>query len=347
MAINTVAQWVVSGLVLLTTGAGLGCSSSTAPTPAPTPTGDGGGGGGEGGTPTKQPPDPPSGWRAVVGAGGAFVQTFDERTWETRTVGTRDLEAVACVGNLMGWATGVEGLVMHTEDGGRTWASQNPGLARPLHAIRFGRLDLGLVAGDRGALAVTRDAGATWSSIATSPPSTTTLRGVAVAGLAHLAIVVGDGGTILRSIDDSASFQPVTGVGAEDLHGVAVDSAAHLVLAVGTSGAIWASTDRGASFHRETIATRPLHAVALHESGTRAIAAGDDGLVLQRSDSGAWTTVASGTHETLRAALVPDDGAVDYVAGARGTLLARRPGAAQLVPIASGTLADLFGLEDL
>jgi photosystem II stability/assembly factor-like uncharacterized protein len=345
---NTVACWLLPILV-----AGLGCSSSS--NPAPTSTGDGGGGGGggggtkDGGTPSKTPPDPPVGWRAVVGTLGTFIQTFDETSWQTRTLGTHDLEAVACVGNLIGWATGPSGIVMHTEDGGRSWSPQDPGLARPLHAVRFGRLDLGAVAGDGGALAVTRNAGATWSTVTTSPPSTATLRGVAVAGVRKLVVVVGDGGTILRSLDDGATFQILTGLaGPEDLRGVAVDPIAQLVLIASASGTIWASTDGGTSFHREATATRPLHAVALHDYGTRALAVGDDGVVMQRSVNGSWTTLPSGTHESLRAALVPyDGGGIDYVAGTHGTLLARPPGSTALVPIATGTTSDLLGLDDL
>src|SRR5512140_1307214 len=57
-----------------------------------------------GGTGINPPPPPgPVGWRSVVGAGGFFGQTYDDRIWTGRTAFDRTLFAVTCWGNLRGW----------------------------------------------------------------------------------------------------------------------------------------------------------------------------------------------------------------------------------------------------
>src|SRR5262249_29884954 len=107
----------------------------------------------------------PSGWKAAVGAGGTLVQTFDDATWTTRSVMAVDLFGVTCVGALKGWASGANGTIAHTEDGGKTWGTQTSHVSASLRAIHFGDANLGVVAGDAGALAFTNDGGATWSPV--------------------------------------------------------------------------------------------------------------------------------------------------------------------------------------
>src|SRR5438105_4585453 len=120
------------------------CDKSTSP-PPPTD-------GGKSGT---------SGWRAVVGAGGLVGQTVDDQTWETRRATDADLFGVACVGNLLGWAAGAHGSLLHTTYGGRTWTSEDTHLAADLRAVRFGDALFGVTAGAHRALALTRDGGST------------------------------------------------------------------------------------------------------------------------------------------------------------------------------------------
>ena len=149
------------------------CSGSSSPAP------------GDGGAP------PPSKWAAAVGARGTFTQTFNEVSWTSRSLGSVDWRAVACVGNLDGWVAGASGTIAHTTDGGATWTAQSAHTAAALRAVRFSSSMDGVVAGDAGALGYTRDAGATWNLVA--PLTTATLRAAAVAPSAGLTFVAGDG----------------------------------------------------------------------------------------------------------------------------------------------------------
>src|SRR5207247_5850474 len=78
-----------------------------------------------------------------------------------------DLYSVTCVGNVIGWVAGAGGSIVHTEDGGRTWAPQASHVSSSLRTIRVAGVAgafLGVAAGDGGALLLSRD-GATWSPV--------------------------------------------------------------------------------------------------------------------------------------------------------------------------------------
>ncbi|HEX5707189.1 MAG TPA: hypothetical protein VFX96_07830, partial [Pyrinomonadaceae bacterium] len=64
---------------------------------------------------------------AAVGGGAAAVsQAADPAGWaaERRGEAGKDLNAVYFADSKRGWAAGDGGLVIHTEDGGRTWTRQ-------------------------------------------------------------------------------------------------------------------------------------------------------------------------------------------------------------------------------
>ncbi len=339
---------VVRAVALASAAAALSCSSKSDPTPAPAPTPSSSGDGG-----SSPAPDPgPVAWRAVVGAGGVFAQTFDDVTWETRQPLAGDLYAVACLGNLAGWTAGAGGAVAHTEDGGKTWSPQASGLTDALRAVRFGAragdaASLGVVAGEHGAVAVTRDRGVTWAPLHAAGAATDTWRGAAIAIDAGIVVLAGDAGALLRSADAGNTWTRATIAGAGDLRGIASDPGAHLVLAVDQRGTVWSSTDRAASFTRETSASSPLDAVALSDDGSRALVVGAHGTALERDAGGAWHVIATGLDADLHAALLTDGARRAYVAGDHGTLATQPSGVGGYQAITLGTAANLYGLEDL
>ncbi len=291
---------------------------------------------------------PPQGWRAAVGDDGTLVATFDDATWSARRIAHRDLRAVTCVGNLTGWVAGSGGLILHTTDGGDSFAEQSAGTSADLHAIRFARTAtggfVGVAAGDVGALAVSHD-GTSWSPVAGTPP--TALRAAAIAHHAGIVLVVGDGGAILRSADAGGTFQNVAAPEMGNLTGVAIEPAGLLALVAAQDGGLWASTDGGVSFSREHAAGGPLGAVAMDESGAHALSVGAGGRALGRDPHGAWTELPTGLTADLSAALVTHEGDRWYLAGAAGTLASSIDSGAHWVPAAAGTTVVLRALEDL
>lgn len=281
------------------------------------------------------------GWGAFSGSAGTFGQTFDNVHWSTTTVAQQDLSSVTCIGNLHGWVAGTNGTVLHTSDGGKTWSTQSSGATADLNALRFGDLGFGVAAGAGGTVLVTSDGGTHWTTAHTSARSA--LRGVAISG--SVAIVVGDGATLLRSSDEGSTWSEGTLPGATNLHGVATDSAGRIALAVDTSGKIWRSDDRGATFTLETEVGVPLDSVSIADDASRALTGGAGGSIFVRDSQGAWQSAFSPTTADVHAVLVGFD--VWYAVGQSGTLLSSHDQGLTWSWLASGTTANLRGLDDL
>ncbi|MDB4994803.1 MAG: hypothetical protein JWM74_2235, partial [Myxococcaceae bacterium] len=247
-------------------------------------------------------------------------------------------------------ASGDDGTIGHTTDGGASWTWQSSGVTgKKLFALRFVDTTHGVAGGEGGALVATSDGGSTWRKVDGLGPSTT-WRGAAAAADVRTLFVVGDGGALASSIDAGATWAKVdgSGLGTQDLRAVASDPGAHLVLVADAAGGVWSSTDRGATFRLETTAGAALEAIAISENGGSAIAAGAHGTAVARSESGTWQAIDIGTKVDLHAALIAGD--ATYVAGDDGTLVTTHDALAHgtrwtVVPL--GTKAALYGLEDL
>jgi photosystem II stability/assembly factor-like uncharacterized protein len=106
--------------------------------------------------------DTSTGWVA----GPSIYKTIDGGSSWTRQFGddASELEAISFSDPLNGWATGFNNLVLHTTDGGQTWATQNVG-APPVTAITGVTAinsTTAWIAGWNGFVAQTRDGGQTW-----------------------------------------------------------------------------------------------------------------------------------------------------------------------------------------
>ncbi len=308
----------------------LACDGSSGPNPGP-------GGPGDGGT---------TSWNAAVGMGGMLVQTFDQRTWASRSVLDVDLYGVACVGNLDGWAVGANGTVAHTTNGGGAWSLQTSHLASTLRSVRFADALHGVIAGDDGALAFTADGGTTWVPLAVTSSD---LEGVAATEAGGF-FVASAGGVLLTSTSYGASFTSLAVAGAGDFQAVAATAAGDLVFASDNLGNIFASVNGGA-LHLETTAPSSITALSVAgewaggsswNAGT-ALAAGPGGIILRRGADGVWAMSPSGTQANLHAALITST--FSYVAGDDGTLLALDGNA--WASIDTGTHVALNALDDL
>lgn len=296
----------------------------------------GGGAGGSGGSRE---------WRSAVGERGALVRTFDGVRWNLSYPTTHDLHAVTCVGNVIGWAVGDAGVVLHTRDGGESWQPLPSGADVALRAVRFVDARVGWAVGDRGVLLATEDGGQRWQRRAAG--TTADLRGVAAEHGGERAWVVGARGVLLASADGGATWQPRPIDPAVDLHGVAVDGAG-AGWAVGSGGALYRlGGGDAAAAPSPTSATLRAVAVPHHGPGgpVAAVAVGDAGTVLVlAAGASSWQAERSGVAATLRAALVSTDGV--YAAGDGGVLLERAADGGWR-RIETGTTASLHGLEDL
>jgi photosystem II stability/assembly factor-like uncharacterized protein len=73
-----------------------------------------------------------------------------------------DLFSVSFAGEREGWASGRWGTVLHTGDGGQTWAAQKTGVDYTLSSVSFVDGRNGWAVGDEGTILHTSDGGKTW-----------------------------------------------------------------------------------------------------------------------------------------------------------------------------------------
>ena len=152
----------------------------------------------------------------AIGAYGALLQTSDGgSTWDDVSdrldnEDTYHLNAIADVPGAGLFIVGEAGSLFRSTDGGQSWET----LEGPYQGSLFGVIGSGeanglLVFGLRGHLFRSKDAGDTWQQV----PLTTACGGDLEFGLASAAtlndgsiVVVGHGGSVLRSTDHGNSF---------------------------------------------------------------------------------------------------------------------------------------------
>jgi len=95
----------------------------------------------------------------------AFTTQAPRPEWLPMTSGTAtSLRAVWFADARTGWAVGDSGLILSSNDGGRSWQKQTSPTSSRLQAIHFADPDHGWIAGDDGTVLHSTDAGKSWQS---------------------------------------------------------------------------------------------------------------------------------------------------------------------------------------
>ena len=106
----------------------------------------------------------------VVGAGGTLLSSANQGlTWSRRTFGQvypfggPDLYSVRFAKDgIHGWISGENGLILYTDNGGRSWVIQHSGAPDDLYRITPIDARRAVAVGARGALLYTEDGGKSW-----------------------------------------------------------------------------------------------------------------------------------------------------------------------------------------
>lgn len=252
----------------------------------------------------------------VVGAGGFGARSNDARTsWTTIDTGTdADLFSVQEPGASEVYMGAGEGVVRLRVYNG--WFDRS--IPSPLDFRLFTRSGAKVVAvGPTGRIYRTMDAGNTWNEIS----SGTLVSLNAGAGMPQgPAWIIGDSGTILRSVD-GVSWIPVQSATIANLYGIAERDFTHIFV-VGAAGTILKSTDGGVSWDtRESGTSATLRAISISkESDDHLIAVGSGGVVLKSVDGGeSWCQLEVTSVDLYSAEAVSDNEFL--VCGAGGLLL--------------------------
>ena len=124
------------------------------------------------------------------------------------------LHAVAFADGARGYIVGERGIILRTDDGGKTWKDSETNVKTNLFAIAIASRDDALIAGDQGVVLATDDGGATWQKQTTLTSSP--LFAVAYRGGPN-AWIAGRGGAILRRTTELATVKiPVPKGSSED-----------------------------------------------------------------------------------------------------------------------------------
>ncbi|HJR07785.1 MAG TPA: P-loop NTPase fold protein [Pyrinomonadaceae bacterium] len=250
-----------------------------------------------------------------------------------------DLSAVYALDEQRIWAVGNLGLIMHSEDGGRTWTQQRVTTDSPpppapspqasaspedLAAIIFANAQYGWIAGRNGTLYSTEDGGQHWYARAIKMPSGST---PAESGAVSFRTEKGwyeltDGGDLQLTsspyINESAQFYQHTVEFTYD-GDLKIDDYKIRVLAT-------ASADNWQSI------------------------VGGDGIIYLDTPQTGWIAASSGTNQNLRAArLIGSWPGVGWVVGDGGTIIHSSDGGRTWKPQTShvqGRLNDVYFLPD-
>lgn len=218
----------------------------------------------------------------AVGQRGLVALSDDGgQQWSQRVVPVQvDLVAVDFLDERHGWATGHDGVVLHTADGGDTWVVQFDGrqgaaLAQwytpqqdldasgeyaaqiernfgqgpwlPLLDVHFADTANGLALGSFGMLLSTRDGGSSWQPALHMIDNPDYLHLNAIERTEGAVLIASERGTVFRS-DAAGRFHPVaTGHGGTFF---SLASNGSTVLAGGLRGVVYASHDAGLSWQR-------------------------------------------------------------------------------------------------
>ncbi len=145
------------------------------------------------------------GW--AVGMNGTVLSTVDGGSnWRLASIGERHpfffLDAVTFVSPEIGWivgldlrSVGMDGLILHTADGGKTWQRQESHTANFLDDVFFISATEGWIVGKTGLVLHTKDGGQNWRPQRTD--TRTDLKSIYVSST-NSGWVVGQNGTILK-----------------------------------------------------------------------------------------------------------------------------------------------------
>ncbi|WP_095156580.1 YCF48-related protein [Pseudomonas sp. Irchel 3E13] len=183
----------------------------------------------------------------AMGERGLVVLSDDGgRQWRQAQVPVSvTLTAASFVDAHQGWIAGHSGVVLHTTDGGESWAVQTDGVGlaeatlvqarglpasdsgrdrhiaeaerlvadgadKPLLSICFADALHGMVVGAFGLAASTTDGGKTWTPCRERLVNPMGMHLYAVARHDKTWVITGEQGVLMRSLDDGASFQALT-----------------------------------------------------------------------------------------------------------------------------------------
>jgi photosystem II stability/assembly factor-like uncharacterized protein len=247
----------------------------------------------------------------AVGERGYVLSSDDRgRTWQAQHIAAdATLTALTQVGSVL-WAVGHDAIILKSSDAGRHWrrVHDDPARQAPLLDVLFIDALHGFAVGAYGTFLQSNDGGEHWFARGISA-NDFHLNAMTRLGDGTL-LIVGEHGTLLRSVDDGVSWQALVSPYVGSWFGV-LPVGVHAALVFGLRGQLWRSDDAGAHWTALPVATQAsLQGGRVLDDGT-VVVVGYDGVVLTSTDQA--------RHFTLHRQ--PGNAAYATALGTRRTLL--------------------------
>lgn len=252
-----------------------------------------------------------------------FLKTINGgETWTVNIIAGYQIVSMFFINSNVGWASGWNGAILKTSDGGINWIPQTIGTTSDLRSIYFINATTGWVVGRKGVVFKTADGGTNW--VAQTSNNTGLFYSVYMVN-ANVGWIVGESGTILTTTNGGTSWIPQSNSSITSLNSVCFTNT-NYGFAVGMSGRILKTIDGGTNWVLQTSGiSLYLRDVQFYDANI-GWAVGDNnayalGIVLKTLNGGVtWTTQIS---NYARGFYSIDfiDANTGWVVGASGTIL--------------------------
>ena len=274
----------------------------------------------------------------TVGDDAKILHTEDGGVkWKTQNSGTGTFFSVTFPTRVSGWVVGGGGAIWHSDDGGETWNGQASGITADVYQIAFVGPEFGWAVGAGGSILHTEDGGSTWKP-QKSGTSDNLLSVIFVTKQSGWA--AGANGTILHTENGGSSWKPQNSGTVRELIGLAFATTSS-GWAVGGKGTILHTADGGSTWKFQASGIRSDAMSVAFVTPQSGWVVGWGGTILHTEDGGGtWALQASGTWTDLVEVrfVTPQSG---WAVGKGGTILHTEDGGSTWSQQKSGTDAEL------
>jgi len=241
----------------------------------------------------------------IAGDGGTLLASSDNgESWAGQASGTSaDLRSTHIPASSQFWLAGSDGTVLISIDNGMNWITRSvPDGTANLRTLFSRGSGVGYAVGDQGKIFYSANMAVDWET-QSSGTSANLLAGIGpTSGTSNVALVAGEGGVMLKTIDAGANWYPIDTGTTADILGFGFGPGA--LYAVGGGGMILRSTDSGENWTAmPSPVSTALHAInASGQNSNYMVACGAGGRLIKSTDGGlTWNQQHSPTTAGLHA----------------------------------------------
>jgi photosystem II stability/assembly factor-like uncharacterized protein len=232
------------------------------------------------------------------------------------------LTSLSFIDDKQGWAAGHDGVILHSTDGGDSWALQHEDTSsdKPLFAIHFSDAQHGFAVGLFGNAVQTADGGASWTTLTVETVDEPDHHLYGIFGDDSSALyIAGEAGLIYRSTDRGATWATIkTSNPGSFWAGLQLKDGS--LLAVGQRGHIFGSADQGATWNEVPSGTQQSLTNIVQLGNGNLLAVGLAGTTLQSSDAGKTFTLHERADRAPLTAAVTGGSDAALLFGANGAI---------------------------